>query len=666
MADNLTITDIRNEQDMAKIDADKIAPKQLPSSTYHAIKLSAERYGNKAAIKYVLDGSCLGPDNIPLKKHLIHQAVKLVKGESFAQPYREISFIELADQVTRAANALHQLGVQQDDTVSIVMPNFPEMYVSLWGAETAGIANPINPMLETNVLKEIMRTAGTKILIALGPVPGSDIWQKVVSIKDEIPGLTAVISLFGKDNKQSGKVPVYSFHQLLALQSSKSFNGQLPEQNSIASYFHTGGTTGLPKLAKHSQLNELTNAAQVNLISPVTSEDTVLVGLPIFHVNAAIATGLAAVMEGTTTLLAGPAGYRTNNIMNDIFDMIEHFNVGFLTGVPTVYAALVESLDSNPHYKNKLCSMKLAICGAAPLSQELGKKFEQLSGVPLIEGYGLTETSAVATLMPTKPLILEQAVGLTIPSMTIKIANIDEDGQLISFCETGEAGEILVHGNNVFPGYLDDSHNEQLWIQDQDGKRYVRTGDLGRFDQHGYLSLAGRKKELIIRGGHNIDPKSIEDVAAGHKDVLLAAAVGRPDKYAGEVPVLYVTLVQGSQLTEAELSLYMAENISERAANPKATIILDEMPTTAVGKLFKPALVCKEIDHIITHHLAKIDLADNIDIASQPDKKLGISTVITIKSELILEQVSLAIDNELDTYAFHYTIEQAKPLAEVS
>ena len=666
MADNLTITDIRNEQDMAKLDADKIAPEQLPSSTYHAIKLSAERFGNNAAIKYVLDGSCLGPNNIPLKKRLIHQAVKLVKGESFAQPYREISFNELADQVTQAANALHQLGVQQGDTVSLIMPNFSEMYVSLWGAETAGIANPINPMLETNVLKEIMKTAGTKVLIALGPVPGSDIWQKVLSIKDEIPGLTAVISLFGKEDKQSGKVPVYSFHQLLAKQSSQSFNGQLPEQNSIASYFHTGGTTGLPKLAKHSQLNELTNAAQVNLISPVTSEDTVLVGLPIFHVNAAIATGLAAVMEGTTTLLAGPAGYRTSNIMNDIFDMIEHFNVGFLTGVPTVYAALVESLASNPHYKNKLSSMKLAICGAAPLSQELGKKFEQLSGVPLIEGYGLTETSAVATLMPTKPLISEQAVGLTIPGMTIKIANIDEDGQLISFCETGEAGEILVHGNNVFPGYLDDSHNEQLWIQDQDDKRYVRTGDLGRFDQHGYLSLAGRKKELIIRGGHNIDPKSIEDVAAGHKDVLLAAAVGRPDKYAGEVPVLYVTLVQGSQLTEAELSLYMAENISERAANPKATIILDEMPTTAVGKLFKPALVCKEIEHTVTQHLAKIELANSAEILSQPDKKLGISTVITIKNELIIEQVKSAIDNELDTYAFHYTIEQDKPLAEAS
>jgi len=659
MATKIDITTIQTCFDMDNVDMSKISPDYLPQSIYDAIVTSARRYSNKTAIKYILDGDCIGPKDIPFSKKAIHQLLKITKGKHFAAPYREISYTQLAESVTQTANALIGLGIERNDVTSIVLPNFPEMYFSLWGAETAGIANPINPLLDSKIIKEIISTSQSKVLIALGPVPGSDIWEKILKIKDEIPSLKAVISLFGPDIPTSTehKVPVYSFEKLLAKQNNKMLNATPPTQNDVCSYFHTGGTTGLPKLAKHLHLNELTNAAQVNLISPVTTDDTMLIGLPIFHVNAAIATGLASVMMGSTILMAGPSGFRGKNIVANLLSILDNFNVAFMTAVPTVYAGLLESLDKNKTLIIKPASMKLALVGAAPLSPDLQAKFTDVTGIQLVEGYGSTEGTSVSTLMPVNSVATQTAVGLTMPGMTLKIGDIDAEGKLIKFCEQDEAGEILIAGNNVFAGYVDDSHNEKSWVETPTGETLFRSGDLGKQDKNGYLSLCGRQKELIIRGGHNIDPKMIEDVAASHPDVFLSAAVPRPDAYAGELPVLYVTVKAESNLTQESLLAYMQKHVPERAAIPKFIHIIDEMPLTAVGKLFKPELVCREIVQVITLALeSKLDV-DQVNITAIPDKKLGIMATIALTSKNNNEAESKATIKKLLTeYSFNYTV----------
>lgn len=656
MVAKVDITTVQTDMDMAKTDVASVSPERLPDSIYDAITTSAERYANKTAIRYILDGDCLSPTQIPFTKKLVHQLIKCTKGKTFANPYREISYSEIATSVTQVSNALHQLNVGQDDVTSIILPNFPEMYFSLWGAETAGIANPINPLLEANIIKEIITTAKSKVLIALGPVPGSDIWQKVLSIKDKIPSLEAVICLFGDDIPVSSanKVPVYSFDKLIAKQEAKSLLSPKPSQDDICSYFHTGGTTGLPKLAKHSHLNEITNAAQMNLVSPMEKHDSLLIGLPIFHVNAAI-TGLASVMLGSTILLTGPSGFRGKNIVKNLLTILDNFDIAFMTAVPTVYAGLLQHLSNEKVSPKRPKNMKLAICGAAPLSPDLQAKFIKNTGVNLVEGYGSTEGTAVSTIMPVNSLATRNAVGLTIPGMSLRIGSIDNEGNLIRFCKPDETGEILIQGNNVFPGYVDDLHNKELWVSNTHDDKYVRTGDLGMLDGNGYLSLCGRQKELIIRGGHNIDPKMIEDVASSHPDVLLAAAVPRPDAYSGEIPVLYVTLTENSQASFDDLKLHMQNHIPERAAMPKMIHVLDEMPLTAVGKMFKPALVCREIKQVI-----EVVFANNIDfvkydIEVRPDKKLGIVANITF-SELDdkTQKVAKAL---LVDYAFNYKLD---------
>lgn len=661
MATTIDITTVQTHLDMAKADADSISPEQLPRSIYDAIITSAQRYQDKTAIRYILDGDCIGPKQIPFAKKAVSQLVRIVKKKSFATPYREISFNEIAKSVTQMSNALNSFGVDRKDVTSIILPNFPEMYFSLWGAETAGIANPINPLLEANIIKEIITTAGSKVLIALGPVPGSDIWQKTLKIKDEIPSLTAVISLFGDDipASASNKIPVYSFEKLLEKQNGEQLQASKPNQQDICSYFHTGGTTGLPKLAKHLHLNELTNAGQMNMLAPVTADDSLLIGLPIFHVNAAI-TGLASIMLGSTILLAGPSGFRGKNIIQNLLTILDNFDIAFMTAVPTVYAGLLQHLSANNITPKRPKNMKLAICGAAPLSPDLQAKFINTTKINLVEGYGSTEGTAVSTIMPVNSIATRTAVGLTIPGMVLHIGDINEAGELTRLCETDETGEILIMGNNVFPGYVDDLHNKSLWVTTQAGERMVRTGDLGRLDSNGYLSLCGRKKELIIRGGHNIDPKMIEDVAAAHPDVLLAAAVPRPDSYSGELPVLYVTLIEHSTLNAAELEVFMKANVPERAAMPKMVNIITEMPLTAVGKVFKPELVCREIYRVIHIALAEAFNKEQYTAKVQPDKKHGIIATIHMKvaddSSITQAEIEAQIKVLLADYSFTYHV----------
>ena len=175
---------------------------------------------------------------------------------------------------------------------------------------------------------------------------------------------------------------------------------------------------------------------------------------------------------------------------------------------------------------------------------------------------------------------------------------LDDDNRYVRDAETDEIGVIAIRGPNVFAGYLDPAHNKGIWIE-RDGETWLNTGDLGRQDADGYFWLTGRKKELIIRGGHNIDPKLIEDALQSHPAVALTAAIGSPDAHAGELPVAYVQLKAGASATEAELLEHAARSIPEKAAIPKRVKIATSLPTTAVGKLFKTALVEREIEETV-------------------------------------------------------------------
>lgn len=229
---------------------------------------------------------------------------------------------------------------------------------------------------------------------------------------------------------------------------------------------------------------------------------------------------------------------------------------------------------------------------------ELFKDFEKTIGVHILEGYGLTEGACVSSSNPPAGERRIGSIGLRLPYQQMCALILNNDGSYQRRAQTDEVGVIAIRGPNVFAGYLDASHNSGLWI-DVDGQRWLNTGDLGREDEDGYFWLTGRKKELIIRGGHNIDPKQIEEALQAHPAVAMVAAVGCPDAHAGEVPVAYVQLAPGATCTSDQLLDFASEHIAERAAIPKRIEIVDALPVTPVGKIFKPELQQREIAQVV-------------------------------------------------------------------
>jgi fatty-acyl-CoA synthase len=318
------------------------------------------------------------------------------------------------------------------------------------------------------------------------------------------------------------------------------------------------------------------------VVADAVPSDVFMCGLPLYHVNGVIITGLAPFSVGATVLLPSASGYRDTEFMMRFFKIVEKYRVTFFSAVPTVYSALLQV----PLGDADVSSLKYAICGAAPMPVETFTAFEEKTGIKILEGYGLTEGTCASSVNPKDGERRVGSIGIRFPYQPMKTVILDENGHYVRDCEPDEQGIIVIKGPNVFPGYVQEEHNQGIWVQEG----WFNTGDIGRQDKDGYFWITGRAKDLIIRGGHNIDPAMIEEPIYRHPAVALAAAVGKPDAYAGEVPVLYVTLKKDAKATEQEILAYAKENIVERAAVPKQVTILDTMPVTAVGKIFKPAL----------------------------------------------------------------------------
>jgi fatty-acyl-CoA synthase len=232
----------------------------------------------------------------------------------------------------------------------------------------------------------------------------------------------------------------------------------------------------------------------------------------------------------------------------------------------------------------------------------VGKAYEQLIHGPVLEVYGMTETASVHCMSyPHRPLRLG-SVGHPLPYSRVRIVRVDADGRYQGDCATGEIGVVAMAGPGVFGGYVSEAHNRGAFVE----PGWVNSGDLGRVDADGYLWITGRAKDLIIRGGHNIDPQAIEEVFYQHPGVALAALVSQPDAYAGELPVAYVQAKPGVALDVNELLDFVRERTPERAAVPVKLYVIDAIPLTGVGKIFKPALRVDAAERMVRGVLADL------------------------------------------------------------
>jgi fatty-acyl-CoA synthase len=277
-----------------------------------------------------------------------------------------------------------------------------------------------------------------------------------------------------------------------------------------------------------------------------------------------------------------PAGWRNPASVKNIWGLVERFKPETLSSVPTVLAAAATVPPGNAD----ISSLRYAAGGGSAIPVAVGKAIQDKFGLQVLEVYGMTETSSVHTMAYPDRLVRLGSVGRPMPYARVRVVRLDDDGRLERDCAADEIGVVIMAGPGVFSGYLNEEHNKSAFI---DGN-WVNSGDLGRLDKNGLLWITGRAKDLVIRGGHNIDPAPIEDILFQHPAVGLAAVVGQPDAYAGELPVGYVQLKPGATVAAGELEAWVRERTPERAAVPVQILQIDPMPLTGVGKVFKPQL----------------------------------------------------------------------------
>ncbi len=507
------------------------------------------------------------------------------------EPTRDMSYGQLKQQITQAANLFRSLGVGPTDSVSLLMPIAAETFVAMFGAQVAGMANPINFMLEPEHIVALLKEARCRVLVAPDPDLAPGLWPKIEAIRAATE-LAAIIRVGGPARRPD--IDALHFATELARQPGTLSFARKAAPQDVAGLFHTGGTTGAPKLARHTQRG-LLHAAWTNTEMLLPEADNVYFnGLPPFHVGGAVCAGLGPLSRGNTIVLLTPAGFRNPLVMQNLWAFVARFRPTVLGMVPTSWGAAL-NVPTDGH---DLSSVKLCNVGGSAMPVEIANAVRAKLKVPVIEGWGMTEVHGYGSMNPVGGEARIGSIGFRAPYTELVVARI-ADGRIAARCPPGEIGHVLVRGPQVFGGYANPAHNRNVWIEPMTdetvpawspGGAWLDSGDLGRQDGDGYVWLTGRAKDIIIRGGHNIDPLVIEEVLHRHPAVEAAAAVGRPDSYAGEIPVAFVQLKPGARAGAEELQAFARERIPERAAAPSEVIILAEMPLTRVGKIFKPEL----------------------------------------------------------------------------
>ncbi|AXI43131.1 acyl-CoA synthetase [Sulfitobacter sp. SK011] len=545
-----------------------------------------------------------------------------------------LTWKQLHGKVTQAANMFRSLGVGPKDVVAYVLPNCNETTITLLGGAVAGIANPINPLLEPEQIGSILRETGASVVVTLRPFPKTDVAEKTAEAVKLAPGVHTVlevdllryitppkswiIPLIRPKLKIGNQAKYLNFNAELAKQPT-TLAFEDPQEDRVACYFHTGGTTGMPKVAQHTYQGLVYNGWLGHRLL-FDENDNIMCPLPLFHVFACHVILMAAVHSGAHVVFPTPQGYRGEGVFDNFWKLVERWKISFIITVPTAISAKMQRpIDAD------VSTVKTAFSGSAPLPLELFRRFEEATGVTLVEGYGLTEATCLVSVNPTDGQKKVGSIGIPLPYSKVRIIKGTNDGPVDAGVD--EIGEICVSNPGVYAGhtYTEADKNKDLYYDE----KYLRTGDLGRVDSDGYLWITGRAKDLIIRGGHNIDPAEIEEALLGHDAVAFAGAIGQPDAHAGEVPCAFVELVSGASVTEEELLAFCKEKVHERAAQPKHMTIMDELPKTAVGKIFKPDLRKHAITRIYNAALKEASLEARVTSVID-DKKRGLVAQVTM------------------------------------
>ncbi|MEL7446016.1 MAG: long-chain fatty acid--CoA ligase [Pseudomonadota bacterium] len=505
---------------------------------------------------------------------------------------RTYSYGELYEEAQSFAAGLQAMGIEKGDRVGLFLPNVPIYASAYYGAMMAGaIVVNFSPLYTVEELAWQVEDSGTRVLVTLD-VPelyttAAEVLE-VSSLETLVVGALAdmlppIKSLAFRLFKRS-QIAKVAWSDGIRRWSETLSNGKpaavaIDAAEDIALLQYTGGTTGRPKGAMlgHSQL--AINAQQIAAINPFDNpRDEVFMGaLPFFHVFANTALLNHAVASG------GSIAMVPRFDAGQVLDTIQKYRTTGFPGVPTMFQAL---LDHPKLANTDLSSLKVCISGGAPMPGPVHEKFEQVTGVRLVEGYGLTESAGVVSANPYEGVRKRGTIGQVVAGTEVLLVDKEDPTKI---APQGEPGELTIHGPQMMRGYWNRPEAAADAFAEHDGKKWLRTGDVAILDEDGFLSIVDRIKDMIAVGGFKVFPSVVEDVILEHEAVKEALVIGVPDDYRGEVPRAYITLDPGVQASADELKSWLNDRVGKHERVDEI-VIRDELPKTIIGKLDRKAL----------------------------------------------------------------------------
>lgn len=510
---------------------------------------------------------------------------------------KKITYRELDGLVNRFARALSDLGVEPGDKVAVCLPNIPQVIITNLAVLRIGaVAVQNNPLYTERELAYQLNDSGSKIVITLTlliprmqTLKSKPRIEKIIGchIHTYLPFPKKQLFPFVKKDMYRKVEPteeVLVFNDLIGKYSPEPVE-DTSQWDELAALLYTGGTTGVGKGVMLSHANLSHNAQQFAAWFPdlKPGEEKLIGNFPVFHI-----AGFASVQNFITWQawenIMVPRPEPKINI-----ELIKKYKPTFLPGVPTIFVGLLAEADFR---KLDFSEMKGFFSGAAPLAADTIKDLKDLTGATMCEVYGSTETTAVVTITPWGGKIKPGTVGVPVADTDIKIVEVDDPDKEL---EIGEPGEIAVKGPQIMMGYYNKPEETKEALRDG----WFLTGDLGKFDEDGYLTIVDRKKDMIIAGGYNIYPVELDGVLMGHPKILEACTIGIPHEYRGETVKAFIVVKAGETLTAEEVTNYCKENLAAYKV-PKIIEFIDELPKSAVGKILRRKLKEMEVEKIET------------------------------------------------------------------
>lgn len=505
----------------------------------------------------------------------------------------KITFKKMQSMVNKIANALLDMGVKPGDKVAMLLPNMPQIVIGSYAAWKIGAVVVMNnPLYTDHELEYQLNNSESTVLITmdlLGPRmialrPKTQVKKIIIAhIRDHLGfPKKQLLPIVAKDkHKDIPPTPdVFEWTDLLKKYTDKD-PGIMAKFNDLANLQYTGGTTGVSKGVMLTHKNLACNLQQINAWFPgfKRGELTSLGVLPYFH-----SFGLTTVMNlclwqgWTQVLIPRPEP-------GAILEAVVKHKVNFFPAVPTMYVGLL----NHPKIKDSdISSIRGCFSGAAPLPIEVIKEFEAKTGAQICEGYGLSETSPVATINPYGGKTLQGSIGLPVPDTELKIVDLEEGTKEMP---AGQEGEVCIRGPQVMSGYYKMPDETAKTLRDG----WLYTGDIGKMDENGYFYIVDRKKDMIIAGGYNIYPRDIDEVLFEHPKIMEACAIGVPDKYRGETVKVFVVLKPSESMTEQEVIDYCKTKLAAYKV-PKIVEFIDSLPKSNVGKILRKELRKMELE----------------------------------------------------------------------